>query len=213
MVDMSVRVHGCTAKLALGKEIVTRCRKSERLIRAGNVSSPSTYQILRARTETKMATSTSTARALPPPPIARSQQALIHEYASLTGTHPIIVGADTIIQLRTKIISAHGPVTIGDGCVVAERAVIGLVGSLGAERCKGWGGEVILGNGVIIESGAMVEGKMLGEGTIVEVGAVVGRGSVIGKVGDWFVIVGLFVSTLPFSLSIAESRCLLLSIS
>lgn len=136
----------------------------------------------------KMATSTSTGRGLPAPPIARSQQALIHEFASLTGIHPITVGADAIIQLRAKIISAHGPVTIGDGCVVAERAVIGLASSLGADGGKGWGGEVILGNGVIIESGAVVEGKMLGEGTIVEVGAVVGRGSVVGKVGDWIVI-------------------------
>lgn len=74
---------------------------------------------------------------------------------------------------------------IRDGCVIAERAVIGLVSSLGAEKDKkGWGGEVILGNGVIVESGAVVEGKMLGEGTIVEIGAVVGRGSVVGKVGD-----------------------------
>lgn len=130
-----------------------------------------------------MATSSSTARGLPAPPIARSQQALIHEHASLTGTHPITIGADAIIQLRAKIISSHGPVTIGDGCVVAERAVVGLASSLRAEKDKGWGGEVILGNGVIVESGAVVEGKMLGEGTIVEVGAVVGRGSVVGKVG------------------------------
>lgn len=134
-----------------------------------------------ACTKIKMA---STTRGLPAPPITRSQQALIHENASLTGTHPITVGADAIIQPRAKIISSHGPVTIGNGCVVAERAVVGLVSSLGAEKDKGWGGEVILGNGVIVESGAVVEGKMLGEGTIVEVGAVVGRGSVIGKVGD-----------------------------
>lgn len=159
------------------------------------------YQNVCAYNKTQMATSTSTARGLPAPPIARSQQALIHESASLTGTHPITVGADAIIQLRAKIISAHGPVTIGDGCVVAERAVIGLASSLGAERGKGWGGEVILGNGVIIESGAAVEGKMLGEGTIVEVGAVVGRGSVVGKVGDRIVIVGAVFKhyTYPFS--------------
>lgn len=135
-----------------------------------------------ACTKIKMATTSS--RGHPAPAIARSQQALIHDNAFLTGTHPITIGADAIIQLRAKIISAHGPVTIGDGCVVAERAVIGLVNSLGAEKDKGWGGEVILGNGVIVESGAVVEGKMLGEGTIVEVGAVVGRGSVLGKVGN-----------------------------
>lgn len=165
-------------------------------------------------TKIKMA---STTRGLPAPPIARSQQALIHENASLAGTHPITVGADAIIQPRAKIISSHGPVTIGDGCVVAERAVIGLGSSLGTEKDKSWGGEVILGNGVIVESGAVVEGKMVGEGTIVEVGAVVGRGSVVGKVGNYIgcsFFWGLSLSALPlfFCCNLRKVVAILLSI-
>ncbi len=56
-----------------------------------------------------------------------SPQATIHKEAFISGSHPISIGANAVIQLRAKISSTHGPVTVGEGCVVYERAVVGAV--------------------------------------------------------------------------------------
>ena len=96
--------------------------------------------------------------------------------ALVTGVYPITVGANSIIQLRAKLSSAHGPITIGEGCIIAERVVLGFRSKAGVDS-KG----IVLGNGVVIQSGARVEGS-LGEGTVVEPGAVVENGGVAGKV-------------------------------
>lgn len=110
------------------------------------------------------------------PPTAIHPTAVVSTTASLKGTQPVGVGANSIVQPRAKIISTHGPVTIGEGCIIAERAVLGLQSKASVD-----GNGVLLGNGVVIESGATVEGS-LEEGSLVEVGAVVGKGSVVGKV-------------------------------
>ena len=111
------------------------------------------------------------------PPTTVHPTSVVSNAASLKGTQPLSVGANSIIQPRAKLISTHGPVTIGERCIIAERAVLGLQSKAIVD-----GNGVVLGNGVVIESGATVEGS-LEEGSLVEVGAMVGKGSVVGKVG------------------------------
>jgi len=88
---------------------------------------------------------------------------------------------------------------LGEGCVVFERAKVGV--GMGAEvdagnrrssvatgRSSGHVREsmrsegTFLGKNVVVESNAIVEAAEVGEGSVIEVGAVIGRGSIIGKV-------------------------------
>ncbi|KAH7562503.1 hypothetical protein BM1_02023 [Bipolaris maydis] len=99
---------------------------------------------------------------------------------------------------RNKLSSALAPVVLDEGCVIFERAKVGV--GMGSEldsegrrtnmsarsnanvrdsmRSEG----TVLGRNVVVESNAVVEAAEVGEGTVIEVGAVIGRGSIIGKV-------------------------------
>ncbi|KAL8652553.1 MAG: hypothetical protein Q9210_002622, partial [Variospora velana] len=87
--------------------------------------------------------------------------------------------------------TTNGPVTIGESCVVNEKAVIGLTTTFEStpdeqqeqQQQQGHDGDasVVLENHVVVESKALVEGATVGEGTVVEVGAKVGKGAVVGK--------------------------------
>lgn len=112
------------------------------------------------------------------PPTTTHPTAVVSPTASLTGIYPITVGANTIIHLRAKLSSSHGPITIGEGCIIGERANLGLQDKEPDDGGKG----VVVGSGVVIESGARVLGS-IGDGSVVEVGAEVKMGSVVGKVG------------------------------
>lgn len=125
---------------------------------------------------------TSTSTPPPKPPLTAHPSSLLSGGVAITGIHPVTIGANTVIHLRSKLTSAHGTITIGDGCIIGERAVVGLqgVGETG----------VVIGNGVVVEAGARVEGSV-GEGTVIEAGGVVGRGAVVGKVGRLLILLFL----------------------
>lgn len=96
-----------------------------------------------------------------------------------------------MIHLRSKLNSAHGTIAIGEGCIIGERAAVGL---------QGEGGQgVVIGKGVVVEAGARVEGS-LGEGSVVEAGGIVGRGASVGKVGRFLILPFLKSSTYSFIL-------------
>lgn len=134
-----------------------------------------------------------------PSSIVLDGSVLIAQHAQLTGTHPITISSNSVLHPHSKISSALAPVFLGEGCVVYERAKIGV--GMGAEldvdsrrssmassrsstsmrdpmRADG----VVLGKYVVVESNAVVEAAEVGEGSVIEVGAVLGRGCVIGKV-------------------------------
>jgi len=113
----------------------------------------------------------------PKPPTTLSPSLTIDSTAVLTGTHPIILGNNTIIHPRTRFTSTHGPITVGNGCIIGERVAVGLK-EASSNQAEG----VNIENGVMIEVGATVEARVIGEGSLVEVNAVIGRGSIIGKV-------------------------------
>ena len=109
------------------------------------------------------------------PPTTIHPTAVVTPAATLTGIYPITIGANTIVHPRANLTSKYGPVSIGSGCIVGERAAVGL-------QSKSSVNSVVVGNGVIIESGARVQGN-IGDNSVVEIGAGIGLGSIIGKVG------------------------------
>ena len=117
------------------------------------------------------------------PPLKAHTSALISSSASLTGHHPITLGSHAILQLRSHLLSAGGPIDIGEGCIISERASIGLsttsLPDVKADNEASAG--VRLAQGVLIDPGATVEAASLGAFTIVEAGAKIGRGVVIGR--------------------------------
>jgi len=120
----------------------------------------------------------------PKPPTSLASSLVIAENASLTGTNPIRIGSNTVIHPRTKLSSTHAPITIGSGCIVSERSVIGYQSTPTSERDVG----VHIGNGVMIETGAVVEAKSVGDGCVIEVNARIGKNAVLGKVREYYTI-------------------------
>ena len=111
----------------------------------------------------------------PAPETKVGHYCLVHPTATIAGTHPITIGSKAVIQLRCRLDSTHGPITIGAHTTVAERAsIICPTASSGADSL------ISIGDGVIIETGATVLASTIGDYTIIEVGAEVGEGAVIG---------------------------------
>ncbi|KAG0644401.1 trimeric LpxA-like protein [Tuber brumale] len=94
------------------------------------------------------------------PPTVLASTVVIAEAASLTGTFPIKIGANTVIHPRAKLTSAHGPITIGEYCIICERTQI----------CPPDAEGLVIGDGVVVEVNAVVEGSVVGAGSVVEVG-------------------------------------------
>ncbi|UPX15533.1 uncharacterized protein EKO05_0005977 [Ascochyta rabiei] len=126
-----------------------------------------------------------------PSSIAVDPTALIAQHAQLTGTHPITIGPGAVLHPHSKLNSTGCVVMLGEGCVVFERARVGLA-DVDAPRPEssrrtsgtsagGRGDGVVLGRNVTVEANAVVEAAEVGEGTLIDVAAVVGRGAVIGK--------------------------------
>jgi carbonic anhydrase/acetyltransferase-like protein (isoleucine patch superfamily) len=121
----------------------------------------------------------STAPTAPRAPTNLHPTSTIANHALLTGHYPITISANTILHPYAKIISSEGPVEIGEGSIVWEKGVVGIMSDQGDGEEKA----TILGRNVVIETGAVVEaGTSIGEGSVVEGFARVGEGCVVGKV-------------------------------
>ena len=138
-----------------------------------------------ASTKRPASTAKRASTALPKPSsLVIDPSAIIAQHAVITGTQPITIGPHAVLHPHGKITSGTAPVVVGEGCVVFEKAVVG-VGWLqdgftarGESRADG----VVLGRNVVVETGAVVEAAEVGEGTVVEAGARLGAGVVVGKV-------------------------------
>ena len=114
---------------------------------------------------------------LPTAPLKITPTTLISASASCTGTYPITLESNTIVQLRACLNSQHGPIRVGIGCIISERASIGLSSPpKSEEEANG----VTLSEGVFIGACASVEGASIGAYTVIEAGAKIGKGTVIG---------------------------------
>ena len=110
-------------------------------------------------------------------PLNTTPTTLISASASCNGNHPITLGSNTILQLRACLTSTYGRIRIEDGCIISERASIGL---LSPPRNEKEVDGVTLSPGVLIETGASVQSAWIGAYTIIEAGAKIGKGTVVG---------------------------------
>lgn len=115
--------------------------------------------------------------AAPKPPTSLASTLIIAEQASLTGTHLITLGGNTVVHPRSKLNSTYAPITVGSNCIISERSSIGLQTAPGDDK-EG----VIIDNGVVVEVGAIIEAKRIRDGCHIEVNAKIGKGAVLGKV-------------------------------
>ncbi|KAL6717488.1 hypothetical protein ACLMJK_005403 [Lecanora helva] len=116
-------------------------------------------------------------------PLESNKTALVSSSASLTGSFPIKLGAAVIIQPRSLLSSAIGPIAIGESCIISERAsIINFTqSSPQPETNQSSLPKTSLAEGVLIECGAEVEAASIGAFTVIEAGATVGKGAVIGS--------------------------------
>ena len=121
---------------------------------------------------------------IPKPPTAITPSCVIAETATLVGTGLITISANAVLHPRAKIVSTYGPVTLSEGCIVCERACVGLLTAEDDEDAPGIAG-VTLEKNVTVEAAATVEASFIGEGSIIECGAKIGRGALLGKVYCW----------------------------
>ncbi|KAB8079486.1 trimeric LpxA-like protein [Aspergillus leporis] len=61
----------------------------------------------------------------PRAPVTAHPTTTIADTVVLHGTHPISIGAGTIIHPRAKIYSYDGPIVIGENCIISEKSTIG----------------------------------------------------------------------------------------
>lgn len=114
------------------------------------------------------------------PPIHSSPTTLIHPTVSLSGTYPITLGPNVIVQLRTHLMSTCGSLSIGQDSIIGEKAALGQntpTATSSDYESRG----IEIGSNVLIEGRATVEAASIGAYTIIETGAKVGKGAVIGE--------------------------------
>lgn len=114
------------------------------------------------------------------PPISSSPTTLVHPTVSIAGTHPITLGPNVIVQLRTRLTSTYGFIEIGQDSIVGEKATLGQTSPDNSSSENERSGTDI-GPGVLIEYGAIIEAARIGAHTIIEAGAKIGKGAVIGE--------------------------------
>ncbi|KFX95636.1 hypothetical protein V495_05187 [Pseudogymnoascus sp. VKM F-4514 (FW-929)] len=114
----------------------------------------------------------------PKPPVSFSSSITISDIAVLIGTHPVLIRSYSVIQPRARLITTHGPVSIGSMCIISERASLGLL-SVPTTDPKLPG--VTIGDNVTVDIGAIVEASHVGDGTHIEANARVHAGAKIGK--------------------------------
>ncbi|KAF1808724.1 trimeric LpxA-like protein [Eremomyces bilateralis CBS 781.70] len=118
----------------------------------------------------------------PKAPTVIDPSAIVSTHAILTGLHPITIGPDVVLHPYCKISSVEGPVTIGRGCIVAERAVVGFTTETAAQGDSALKErDVTLNRNVVVGTSAVVEAKVVDEGCLVGAGCHLKGGSNVGK--------------------------------
>lgn len=117
----------------------------------------------------------------PKPPLSLDSTSIVANHVQLVGIHPVTIGPNSVINPHARINSTNCSVAIGAGCIIAEKASIGLSGlsqdSMDASHLE----TIKIGDNVRIESNAVIEAEFIGEYSIVDVDAQIGAGAIIGK--------------------------------
>ncbi|EXJ95272.1 hypothetical protein A1O1_00392 [Capronia coronata CBS 617.96] len=59
------------------------------------------------------------------PPVTLGQTTHLDPGAYVRGSHGITIGEQTLIHPRAQLIATHGPLSIGDRCIISEKSIIG----------------------------------------------------------------------------------------
>jgi carbonic anhydrase/acetyltransferase-like protein (isoleucine patch superfamily) len=70
----------------------------------------------------------------PKAPLKADPTATIADTAVFQGTYPVTIGAGTIIHPRARFYAYEGPIYVGDGCIISEKATIGAQPSRSSEN-------------------------------------------------------------------------------
>ncbi|KAJ5231822.1 uncharacterized protein N7469_006410 [Penicillium citrinum] len=61
----------------------------------------------------------------PKAPVKADPTTTISDTVIFQGTHPVTIGANTVIHPRVRFYSFEGPIVIGDGCIIGEKTIFG----------------------------------------------------------------------------------------
>ncbi|TKX20580.1 hypothetical protein C1H76_7391 [Elsinoe australis] len=109
------------------------------------------------------------------PPCKIDPTAIISDKAILVGSHPISIGANTVLHPFAKLDSTHSPLTIEDYCIVCERATVGHVNPANGDSA------ITIRSHVNIETGSTVEAVEIGKGCHIGAYAIVESDSKLGQ--------------------------------
>ncbi|KIW24269.1 uncharacterized protein PV07_09996 [Cladophialophora immunda] len=59
------------------------------------------------------------------PPVTLGQTTHLDPGAYVRGTHAITVGEHDLVHPRAQLVAVHGPLSIGDKCIISEKCIIG----------------------------------------------------------------------------------------
>ncbi|KAL4932110.1 transferase hexapeptide domain protein [Aspergillus undulatus] len=129
----------------------------------------------------------------PPAQISAHPSATVSDSANFCGPYSISIGKGTIIHPRTRICATEGAIKIGEGCIIAEKSVIGTPPNLqpgsGSTPPQirtgiGTGGEeqgITISNNVTIGAQVTIaSGVRLHSGVVVDNQVTIGRGADVG---------------------------------
>ncbi|KAK2737651.1 hypothetical protein FQN57_007458 [Myotisia sp. PD_48] len=61
----------------------------------------------------------------PKPQLSIHPTATISENSYFQGTYHVSIGAGTVVHPRAKFLAFEGPISIGEGCIIGEKSIIG----------------------------------------------------------------------------------------
>lgn len=76
-------------------------------------------------TQHRSSSSSHTLTGPPKAPLKADASATIADTAIFQGTYPVTIGAGTIVHPRARFYAFQGPISVGDGCTISEKAIIG----------------------------------------------------------------------------------------
>ncbi|KAL4808253.1 hypothetical protein BDV18DRAFT_158362 [Aspergillus unguis] len=154
----------------------------------------------------------------PPAKISADPSATISDSVYMCGPYQIYISKGAVIHPRTRICASEGPIRIGEGCVINEKAIVGTyppppppktgTGTNADGKPEGNGEEnaIVLSTNAVIGSQTLVHpGVKVHSGAVVDSQVVVGRGAEVGahskicartelspgaRVKEWVVVFG-----------------------
>ncbi|KAJ5259532.1 hypothetical protein N7478_012513 [Penicillium angulare] len=84
----------------------------------------------------RSSSSSHTSTGPPKAPLKADPSSTIADTAVFQGTYPVTIGANTIIHPRARFYAYEGPIYIGDGCIISEKATIGAAPTKSRSRSR-----------------------------------------------------------------------------